>query len=61
MTEPQFQPINRGAITNTENKDIRELQRRDGKIRNINEVIGELIASWKEYSKVSEKAAGKLP
>ena len=36
-----------------------ELQRRDGKIRNINEAIGELIASWKEYSKVSEKAAGK--
>jgi hypothetical protein len=38
-----------------------ELQRRDGKIRNMDEAIGELIASWKEYSKVSEKAVGKLP
>jgi len=33
-----------------------ELQRRDGKIRNMDEVIAELIAFWKEYSKVLEKA-----
>jgi hypothetical protein len=25
-----------------------ELQRRDGKIRNIDEVVGELIAFWRE-------------
>ena len=34
-----------------------ELQRRDGKIRNTDEVINELIAFWKEHSKVFEKAA----
>lgn len=38
-----------------------ELQRRDGKIRNMDEAIGELIAFWNEYSKVLEKAANKLP
>jgi len=38
-----------------------ELQRRDGKIRNIDEVVGELIAFWRECSKVLEKAANKLP
>ena len=29
-----------------------KLQRQDGKIRNFDEVIGELIAFWKESSKV---------
>jgi len=38
-----------------------ELQRRNGKIRNMDEVIGELITFWKEYSKVLEKATNKLP
>ena len=33
-----------------------ELQRRDGKIRNMNEAVSELIAFWKEYSKVLQKA-----
>mgnify|MGYP007042417696 CR=1 FL=1 len=33
-----------------------ELQRRDGKIRNTDEAVSELIAFWKEYSKALEKA-----
>jgi hypothetical protein len=34
-----------------------ELRRRDGKIRNFDEVIGELIAFWKkERSKVLKEA-----
>jgi len=37
-----------------------ELQRRDGKIRNMDEAISELIAFWKHHSRVLEKAANKL-
>jgi len=33
-----------------------ELQRRDGKIRNMDEAISELIAFRKQHSKVLEKA-----
>lgn len=32
-----------------------ELRRRDGKIRNLDEVIGELVAFWKERSRVLKK------
>lgn len=40
---------------------VREALRRwDGKIRNMDEVISELIAFWKDRSKVLERTAGKL-